>query len=239
MKRLLPILGLLLCFARPASATITFVQVHGNAACGGVTSCTVSGFSPNIAAGSFIFMRTSASTASAGASGAGTWTLPSGCTTNTACNESDATGGSVSVAYIASTTGSVSSITCTTGSTMNDCAVAVYTFTGSSMSMDVGAVRAQAVTGTSYAGQSAGTLTGTNDLILQYGVTNGDFSACPNSSASPADFTNGNGLCGLINSTNNAAGTWTLSLTGRAALGAIAFKEAAAAGVSTMPAAVF
>lgn len=240
MKRLLQLVLLFaaLAWCVPAHATITFVQVHSNVACGNVTTCTVTGFTA-IPAGSFIVARASASVSftfsSGAASNAGTWTIPSGCTTNTACNENDATAGSVVVEYILSSTGTPTSIVVGTASGANiaDVSVAVYSFTGSSMAFDVGSVRDQTVTGTSYAGTSAGTLTGTNDIILQYGTTNGNFSVCPNSAASPNDFTNGNALCGLVNSTNNAAGTFTLSTTGRAALGAIAFKEAAAVGGAT------
>ena len=54
VKRVLPILGLMLCFAAtPARATITFVQVETNAACGGVASCTTAAFT-SIASGSFV-----------------------------------------------------------------------------------------------------------------------------------------------------------------------------------------
>jgi hypothetical protein len=232
MRKLFLILGLLLGTSLRAHATITFSQAKGNAACGNVGSCTVTGFTA-IAAGSFLIARmgSSATTlpASAGSSNAGTWVVPAACATNADCHEADTTGGSVAVQYILSTTGTPTSIICTaaTGS-MTDCAVSVYTFTSSPMSFDVGAVRDQTTAATSFAGTSAGTLTGTNDVIIQYGVTNGTFSACPNSGAAPADFTNGNSLCGSINSTNNAAGAWTLSGSGRAALGAIAFKEAAA-----------
>lgn len=236
MKRLIIILGLLFC-AIPARATITFTQVHGNAACGSVSSCTVSGFSA-IAAGSMIIEKLGGSVttliASAGASNAGTWVVPSGCTTNADCHSTDATAGTAAVAYILSSTGTPTTIACTaTLATITDCSVSVYTFTGASMSFDIGAIRDQTVTGTSYAGTSAGTLTGTNDIIFQYGSSNGTFSGCPNSAASPADFTNGGANCGLINSTNNAAGTLTLSITGRAALGAIAFKEAAGGAAAT------
>jgi hypothetical protein len=241
VKRLFQLVLLLASLAccAPAHATITFSQVKGNASCS-ATTCSVTGFTA-IAAGSFIVARASSSgtgiTFSSGAaSGGGTWVIPSGCTTNSDCHESDTTAKSVMVEYILSSTGSPTSLTVGTASgTIADTAVAVYTFTGSSMAFDVGAVRDQTTSATSFAGTSAGTLTGTNDAILQYGSTNGNFNSCPNSSASPADFTNGDGLCGLINSTNNAAGTWGLSTTGAGALGAIAFKESGGGGAVTLP----
>lgn len=112
---------------------------------------------------------------------------------------------------------------------MPECDVSVYTFTGTSMAFDVGAATTAGGGGVNMAGLSAGTLTGTNDVIIQYAVGAGTFSGCPNSAASPAAFPNGNAVCGLINSTNNAAGTYT-NAAGAAFLGSITFKEAAVAG---------
>lgn len=206
----------------------TLSQVEANAACGGVASCTVSGFTA-IPAGSFLFERmaagsSSALRASAAASNAGTWVLPTTCTTNTACYETEGST-SVAVAYISTSTGTPTTVLCkATAAHIDDCTVAVYTYTGTAPVVDVGAVRQQGSSATSFAGVSVGTITGTSDLIVQYGASTGNYDACPNSAASPADFANGSGTCGLINSTNNAAGTWGLSLTGTGALGAISFK---------------
>lgn len=239
MKKLLSVVVAILLFCVvSAQATVSFKQVKGNASCGGASSCTVPGFTA-VPAGSLIVARMGGNgglAASAGSSNAGTWTVPSGCSTVSDCSESDSTAGNTAIEYILSSTGSPTSIICTaTTAVISDCSVAAYTFTGSSMSFDVGNVRDQTTSAASFAGVSAGTLTGTNDVILQYGTTDSNFTGCPNSAASPADFTNGNAFCGLVNTTNNAAGTYTLSASGRGALGAIAFKEAGGGGGSPPP----
>jgi hypothetical protein len=232
MRKLLIATALLFLAALPTRATQTLSQHLSNISCGHVASCSVTGFSA-IAAGSFILgieNGSGAVTATAGTSGGGTWVVPSGCTTVSDCSEVDATAGGIAVQYILSSTSSPTSITCTaSAASIDECEVVVYTFTGTSMAFDVGNVRDQTSAGTSFAGVSAGTLTGTSDIIVQYAVTSGNMSGCPNSAASPADFPNGNGACGLINSTNNAAGTWTLT-SGTAALGSIAFKETGGGG---------
>ena len=229
MPRLLQLVVLLLLASAPAHASFTLSQHLSNTSCGGVSSCAVPGFTA-VAAGSFIVgVEVSAGTItpSAGTSGGGIWTVPSGCTTVANCSESDSTAGGVAVQYILSSTGSPTTISCTASTAVIAvCDVIVYTFTASSVSFDVGAVRDVSTAATNLAGESPGTITGTNDAVIQYGAFSGTASSpCPNSAASPGDFPAGDAVCGLINTTSNTAGTYT-NTSSRAALGAIAFKEA-------------
>lgn len=228
---------LLLLFPASAHATFTLTQHRTNAACGGVNSCNVTGFSA-IAAGSFAFETiindgsAAAITATTGASGGGSWVLPTGCTgTGTAACAAASGSTNVAVAYIASTINAPTTMTCTSSTTvMRECGVVVLTFTNGPVTLDVGATRI-AASGTNLAGVSAGTITGTNDVIFQSGSFSGTASGCPNSGT--GDFPNGNAVCtGPVNSTSNTAGNYT-STSGTGALVAIAFKEAAASTFRT------
>lgn len=95
------------------------------------------------------------------------------------------------------------------------------------MAFDVGNVLS-CLSSCSLTGLSPGTLGGTNDYILQYGVNNNNFSACPNSATNPNVFPSGNAACGLLNSTNNAAGTFSGVAGTVQGNGSVAFKEASA-----------
>lgn len=229
MKRIILLLLLTLLPIR-AHATWAMTQHRSTIGCASM-SCAVTGFSA-IAAGSFAFEQiTGAGTtmrANAGVSGGGTWALPTTCTTNTDCHSSDATAGTVAIAYIATTTGAPTTMTCTSvTSNINECEVVITTFTSGPIVVDVGAIRDQSAAAANIAGTSPGTLTGTNDFIMQGGIFSAAASGCPNSATNPNDFPNSNAACGLINSTTTTAGNYT-STSGRAGLYGIAFKEAAA-----------
>jgi hypothetical protein len=212
-------------------------QVQSNLSCAGATTCNVAGFSA-IPAGSFVLgfiIRDGDNHAvpSAGSSGAGTWIVPSGCTTQANCGSAASAVNSGGIEYILSSTGTPTTVTCTSTLNIDECVVVTFTFTGASIAFDVGVGGAgcnSCATGPDKAGVSPGTLTGTNDYIVQYEVTSGSLTGCPNSATSPANFPNGNGICGLLNSTNTTAGTWTDSSSNtNNSQGALAFKEAVAA----------
>jgi hypothetical protein len=148
------------------------------------------------------------------------------------CNSSDASSGSAAIAWVLNATGGDTSITFTWSSGYSiDTDVLEYHSTNGVSSFDVCNNRDQAGFAANIAGISPGTLSGSNDVILQYAVFSGHCNACPNSALSPSDLLAGNAICGLMNSTNNAAGTYS-NASSAAALGAVAFKEASLAGTS-------
>lgn len=152
----------------------------------------------------------------------GTSVHPAGCAGNDV-----GTARSSDVAYVLSATGGSTSITFTASAAFDTVDLLEYSYTGTPISFDVCSNRDQSVAAVNIAGVSCGTLTGTNDAIIQLGVFSGNASApCPNSAASPADFPNGDSACGLINTTNNAAGTYT-NTSSAGPLSSIAFKETA------------
>jgi hypothetical protein len=235
MKKFLLLFFVLAWWCVPTHATMSNFQVKSNVSCGGASTCSVTGFTA-IPTGSFIVATMTCDGAttcgpSAGSSGAGTWVVPSGCTTTSNCSSGASTVNSAAVEYILSSTGSPTSITCVSSGIQDECVVSTFTFSGSSMAFDVGVGGAGCNTctpsGGPFVGVSAGTLTGTNDYILQYTATSGTTAACPNSATSPNQFPNGNGVCGLLNSTNNAASDWGTMGGGQPNIsqGAIAFKE--------------
>lgn len=224
-------------FCLPAHATMSNFQMQQNLSCPGGGACTVSGFTA-IPAGSFVaaIINVDGGTGavpSAGASNAGTWVVPTLCATQVNCASALTAVNSVAVEWILSSTGTPTSIIVTSTTNINEATVVTFTFTGSSMAFDVG-VGGTGCTGTcggtpgTTPGFSAGTLSGTNDFILQYATMSGNFTGCPNSATSPATFPSGNGVCGLLNSTNNAAGTYATGASGQLSAGAVAFKEVSA-----------
>lgn len=132
-------------------------------------------------------------------------------------------GGSSDLAYVLSATGGATTITFT-GTAQFEFAELIEYSNANGAAFDVCANRVQTSAGTNIAGVSAGTLTGTNDVINQWGRFSGTATGCPNSSTNPNDQPNGDAACGLINSTNNAAGNYA-NASSTAALSAIAFKE--------------
>lgn len=89
--------------------------------------------------------------------------------------------------------------------------------------MDVGGARDQSATTANPAGIGL-TLTGSNDVIVQYVNYGTNATAISGTYTSPADFPGGSGVAGSINTSSGTAPTWTAtSSTG--ALGALALKE--------------
>lgn len=232
MRRLLLII---LLAAIPASATISLQQTtRSNTACGNVNSCSVSGFSAIPAGSSLVGVAINdagALTPSAGTSGGGTWTVPSGCTGNSNCTGTNSTARTIGSQYVLSSTGAPTAISCTsTAAVIDECTVIVISSNG--LSFDVGATADRSAAGTNLAGLSPGTLSGTNDYILQYGVFSATASGCPNSAASPGVFPGNNAVCGILNTTSTTAGNYT-NTSSTAGIASVAFKEAAASGAST------
>jgi hypothetical protein len=159
-------------------------------------------------------------------SGAGTWVHPTG------ANGVDATAGSSDSAYNLSSTSGVTSITLTlsaaVATTWAAC-VEEYSFTASGVAFDVAGSRDQSTAAANFTGVGL-TLAGGNQLIVQYGNDSG---TCSGVSAGYGDtvFPNNNCLADALNTSSGTAPTWT-STSGRAALGAIAFKETGGATVS-------
>jgi hypothetical protein len=223
MKRLPIIFAVLFCVV-PAHATISLVQ-HVTGCSGNATPCSLAVSSTtagNLLVGVGQFLQGSNTMTSITG---GTSVHPAGCA------GSDASGGSSDVAYVLSATGGDTTITFTGSTSFAQVDLLEYHSTNGVMAFDVCANRDQNSSASNIAGVSPGTLTGSSDVIIQHGQFVGNATGCPNSSASPADFPNSNAICGLMNTTNNAAGTYT-NTAGNAGLGAVAFKEASLAGTS-------
>jgi hypothetical protein len=117
---------------------------------------------------------------------------------------------------------------------------AEYSFTGTSVSFDACNNRDQSTAAANIAGATLGSLTGTNDVIVQVGSFAGTASACGSqggTNGNPSSFPTGDAFCGFINTTTTTANTYT-STSGRAALSVLAMKENTA-GNSTMPPSVY
>lgn len=157
---------------------------------------------------------------------AGTMTSMTGGTSvhPASCAGTVASTNSADVAYVLSATGGTTSIVGTASLGFNSADVLEYTGSGPFSIDGACVVRNVTTAAVNLAGVAHGALTGTNDVILQFGAFNGNASGCPNSAASPADFPNGNAACGLINSTTIAAGTYT-NTSSKASLVTIAFKD--------------
>jgi hypothetical protein len=197
----------------------SLVQSPINATCGNVTSCVVT-LSSNTLSGSLlvaVFTSGSPPISITSASGAGTWTLCSGCAS------SDTTAGSSDIIYNLNSTSGVGSITLNFNTNCGACDVKIYEIavTNGPAVLDTQGNRDQSTNATSIAGVTL-TLTGTTDAILQGGIASGTFSGI-DSSYTNSDFTNGNGRAILLNTASGTAPNWT-STSGRAALTAIAFK---------------
>jgi hypothetical protein len=218
--------------------TWTLIQHPNNSACtASATSCTITMTqatgSGNLLIGVVLPGGTS-KTFSTGTAGAGTWVHPTGCAA------SDTTAGSADIGYVLSSTSGVSSIVLTISAAASaatwSAEVVEYHFTSPPSAFDVCSERDASTAAANLAGVSVGTISGTNDVVVQYGLFAGTASGCPNSAASPADFPSGDAVCGLMNTTSNTAGTYT-NTSGRAALGAAAFKETST--VRIMPPSVY
>ena len=213
----------------------TLSQHLSTTGCSAAT-CAVSGFTA-IPAGSLIvgiaYTNTGGTVATAGASGGGTWVVPSGCTGawSSDCSSGDSNGDLTFSEYILSSTGSPTTITVdsTGGSITGTVEVIVYTYTNGPISFDVGADAADSSNCTTCAGITL-SLTGTTDAIIQY-------AACDNTCATggagfigsspytnPADFPGGNAAGGSINTSSGAAPNIAMSPTGTMAVAAISFK---------------
>jgi hypothetical protein len=140
------------------------------------------------------------------------------------------------IAYVLSATGGTTSVSFTYSGTDDWIEFLEYKSLGGTPTFDVCGVRSDTSSGANIAGVSAGTLSGTNDVIVQFGEwQNLGATVCTNSSASPNDFPNSNSVCGLINSTNTAAGTYSnASGNSNVALGSVAFKDTGG-GVACTP----
>jgi len=104
-----------------------------------------------------------------------------------------------------------------------------YSSTASGVAIDTSGNRDQSTAAANPAGVGL-TLTGSNDLIVQFVACAG---SCSGISAgySNGDFPNNNGVADALNTSSGTAPTWTAT-SGRAALGALAFKETAAVSCS-------
>jgi hypothetical protein len=216
----------LICSIPAHAATWALVQHASTSNCG--SPCTLT-LTQNTTAGNIGIITTgftSTGKTISAISGGGTWIHP------TCSGSGSGNGHSVDVWYILSLTGGVGSIQTTSSATQDFLEFTEYSNPNGG-AFDVCAMR-NAASGTNLAGTSAGVLGGSNDVILQFAVMGGTASGCPNSAASPADFPNGDAACGLINSTNNAAGNYT-NTAGSAAMGSIAIKEASGGGTSVSP----
>jgi hypothetical protein len=156
-------------------------------------------------------------------SGGGTWVHPAGCA------GTDSTAGSSDVAYSLSSTSGATTVTVThTLTSMSDVVnFAEYSFTGTSVSFDACNNRDQSTAAANIAGATLGSLTGTNDVIVQIGSFAGTASGCGSqggTNGNPSAFPTGDAFCGFINTTTTTANTYASS-SGRAALSVIAMKE--------------
>jgi hypothetical protein len=231
MRKLLPILVLLSvsCFG----GTWALVQKPCNTACpASGTTCAVTVTSTgtgNILISTSIKDSASNTTTISSVSGGGTWTHPTG------ANGVDASAGSSDSAYNLSSTSGATSITLTmsaASATIWTACVREYSLTGATAAFDTTANRDQSTAATSFAGATL-TLTGTNDLIVQYGTDTGACSAISGTGYGNFGQTgntapNGNCIGDALNVSVGTANTWTTG-SGRAALGAIAIKESGAA----------
>lgn len=223
----------------PAHHTWTLVQHPLNAACAASASTCSITLTTSTAAGDLLIAYGlpggSGKTFSTASAAAGTWVHPTGCA------GSDTTAGSADIGYVLSSSVTAGPIVITMSAAATaatwSAGIVEYHFTSPPAVFDVcsgGSTCDRSTAAANLAGCSPGTITGSNDVVVQYGLFAGTASGCPNSGTSPADFPAGDAFCGLLNTTSNAAGTYT-NTSGRAALGAAAFKETSATSTRRAP----
>lgn len=231
MRRVLQIGVMLaaLAWGIPASAVLS-AGVNGNNSACGASPCAVTMNGPTTAGSTLIaagYTNGGSTMAfSAGASGVGTWVPDK--------QVNDATAATTATGYLLSTSGSSSTVNCTTTVALNACTVFEIKNTLGTMTFDTSATRDQTTSASSWAGVSPGTITGSNDVVVQVARMNAGNAAsetCPNSSTNlGVNTAPAYGYCYLLNTTSNAAGTWTLTGATRASLVGIAIKESSAGG---------
>jgi len=209
---------------RPPHHTWAAVQRAENTACT-TNPCTITVSSTGSGhLGIVVIFDYTHHTVISSVSGGGTWVHPTG---SSSCNEY-ANSSDVDCAYTLSTTSGATSITLSFGTTPGPYAAAEYgewSYTASPASFDAAGV-ATTSSNTNPQTAVALTLTGSNDLIVQF--LSGTWAATAISSpyTSQANFTNGYGFAGAINTTSGSAPSWTMNNTGAGVvMGAIAFTE--------------
>ena len=219
----------LLCANFSYAGTWALVKDNQNFSCGsGSTTCAVTVQSTG--SGNLLVAAVTNGTGTTGrfstASAGGSWVHPA------SCASTDASAGWTDFGYVLSSASGVTSITITiTAAPAGLWGVDILEYSisgGSTVAFDNCGVRDQSSSVANFAGVSCGTLSGTNDVIIQASNCTAAISGCPNSSASPAVFPNGDGVCGLISSVTTTAGNYT-NTAGFGTPASIAFKEVAAA----------
>lgn len=216
-KLLLPILFLLA--SAPCWATWGLVQHPSNTSCSG-TSCSVTTTSTGSGHAIVVvaWMGTSSAITISTVTGGGTFTHCS------ACHVADSSGLAVDASFTCSSTSGTTSISIGLSSTVSSWAAEIieYSYT-SGCAIDTQGTRDQSSNSANPAGVTL-TLTGTNDVIVQFINGSNSASAISGSYTNPADFPGGDGAGGAMNTTSGTAPTWTMT-SGKAALGAIALEE--------------
>lgn len=232
LKRILPLLGLLLFFARPASATWTLVQNPSNAACASATSCAVT-LTQAVGNGNVLvilgdFFAPTGTPSITAISAGGTFAHPA-CDVRHSVTENVG----ASCGYVLSSTATAGPITVTYtngNATSGDVAIAIleYHSTAGPGVFDTASTVDDAAS-TSPPGVAL-TLAGAGEVVAQCLSSAGTASAITSPYTSPAIFPSGYGFAGSINTASGAAPTWTT--TNHIAVGsALAFKETSGAVV--------
>jgi len=228
VRKLLLVASLLLCASR-AGATITGLTPVSSPGCNNSTnSCSITIPSSGAGDAAIIWWRGGGGNNITAVSGGGTWTIAANCASNFASR-------AVNCAYILSMAGGTTTVSVTfpTINTVSGFVYQEFSYTGSSMAVDVVGTNVSNSTSATTQTGLALTLGGSNDVIVQAIVpglgatsitTYGSF-------ATSSDIASAS----LVNTTSGTAPTWTLSGSSTATTGAIALKEMSSGGSGFVP----
>jgi hypothetical protein len=216
---------MLLGLALPASATTALVQHPAVVACGtSVTTCTLTVSAlgiGNFAAVVCSFANTTGTMSSM--TGGGTnWVRNAG---SRATDTTAAVGIEAMYQTVLTVADTSVVVTFNAAQTGARCQLVEYSHTLDVVMLDTVGSRDQSSAVTNPAGVTLTLATnGSDETIVQYIVSAGTVSAISGSYTNPADFSTTFGVAGVINTNSGTAPTWTTT-SGRAALGALAFRE--------------